>query len=1499
VMAREKLLSLKSRFNKRLYTYRYDLLSLFFMELVILWIIVPLFYSGHIVFSDIDFPINSKRYLEEIFGLWNSRWNTATMLNIPRLLFILPSWLVSALFGFSGELFFKLFLFSILQIAALSMYLFCKRLVSVYISPHFNLFMTLSVTGGALLYTINPWVIVRIQHIYLLCGYALFPLMLMFFFNAFDPRFQTQLIRKYSLHRIRLYRRNIIDLMLLSLTVAVMSAAIHYLFYSVIIIIVFALLLYLKLYIIHFRTDRIIKRAILINFLLKGLIFGLFLVLFSYYWMGAYAGSIIIDAGASQNNINVLDTLSLFSRNSSIVNVLLLISYWWPMFDLATLPITFYMGGFLILTIIIAGGARYAWKNHIILLFTFITSIFIVLATGVKNEFLAVFFVNVVTKIPVFGTIFRDPNKLVGLASAGYSILMVFGLYFIFSHIEKRSANSSILIIILALVVSVSFWFFIEPFRNHFIKGFYAPIAIPKEYDRVQTALAESEQADGRVLYLPVSENMIQPGVGIATPFWNKNPERQGYEKATGDFHIYSSDRDTIFHHEGNPPSLTYYINFLHNILDKGLVNNIAEYIRPMGVNELVYHDEYLGQEGRQDFHLRVLDFQNNLNKFYTDDIFTLYRLDDPLVFPAVIDKAIHTPYGLSHLSAYMRMPDFDFAASGIIFSSLQKNSYIDKVRPGDLIEAADYNDLWLSNLPQELYISPFEFINEGNPFLGWAKTFIHTNDWLWYLRSQNIDNFPYDFAFGSGVAVTFASARLDVPVYSRENITGKNILDFNSMLRLDLFFKADNPHLFQITANPIGPRNKVPLLHGEIIQGDPGSIWQVARSGLIDAAENTPYQFKILLSGRGTNKIHVKVRFFDEDMNELGITYVVAPRERPSFDAMNLYSEYISPPGSCYMRLELQSYQRPEQKVYWWIHDINIIDLGDFKAANTFDVEYIADKTESHSVYMRVFKSGKGGNLSIRNGDTVRKINTEDAYLNQFQWITLGQFDLKQGTNSFIIENLSAFNAVNVLAVIPDSMKDKYQFPVQRALDRGRVFFALEAENDFSYQGNIQSDRRQPHFSMGNAVASQTGVLSRRINILKNASYDLRVNLQGIPDSNKLHIEFRQPDGFLYASRLIALSSAGTPLPSHDVINYIPAELNGDYVRDNITLSGGNQFIQKAEIRKIPLAAGAYDLVLQFESNAESLSSAAELHYFNPAEVKIPSYIADIFQEDCSDCESITEDMVHKEIEEGVLALTFEPTCSCDWFVFSSQKIAVETNMEYLVIFEGRSEGIRKRHSKVVFLDEQQQIINTDFIPEVDEADKSDWNRYEHIVTAPDGAVKMLFQVWARGSKSHDGLFEMKNYEILRHGDLLKVDSLTLIEDEKAENRITQNIHPVEHAAVDSMLSRIRIPNSDNNEELIAFSRPAIPLWHLETSEDDQRSDLQLNAVSTAFFTRGDGEAQFKMRFRKHYYAGLIIFLTGFIAARLFYNRLASPVLFTASLRQVLIKLFRFIKRK
>lgn len=122
-------------------------------------------------------------------------------------MYILPLWILSVILGGSGPFLIKSFIVTLICISAGSMYLFSKRIISLYFGKEFDFYKVFALVTGALYYALNPWVIFRIQHIYLLCGYSLFPLLLRFFFDIFDPKFQEQVIEDYNASRVIPYKK--------------------------------------------------------------------------------------------------------------------------------------------------------------------------------------------------------------------------------------------------------------------------------------------------------------------------------------------------------------------------------------------------------------------------------------------------------------------------------------------------------------------------------------------------------------------------------------------------------------------------------------------------------------------------------------------------------------------------------------------------------------------------------------------------------------------------------------------------------------------------------------------------------------------------------------------------------------------------------------------------------------------------------------------------------------------------------------------------------------------------------------------------------------------------------------------------------------------------------------------------------------------------------------------------------------------------------------------
>ncbi|MCT4583913.1 MAG: hypothetical protein N4A54_03220 [Peptostreptococcaceae bacterium] len=1450
----------KESIKKNIYVYRYDLFSIFFIVIIILITMSPVYKEGNIFFSDIDFPIDSTRYMEEIFGLWNKRWSTSTLLNVPRLLYISFPWLVSELFNYNGEVFFKLFVTILLTTSSVSTYLFTKRLVSVYYSSEFDFFKIFALVTGALYYSLNPWVITRIQHIYLLCGHSLFPLIMRYFFDIIDPKFQKQVIKNFDPYRRQLYPKNIKDMLYFSFLFSVFAAAIHYFFYGVIYFSILSFLIYVKNMYLIIKNKMNVKLDFTIAFLKRLFVLGTIAFVFCYYWLFSYIGSILFKAQASQHNINVIDTLSLFSRNSSFKNVLYLISYWWPMFDINHLDVKFYISGGIILIFIFIGIITRALKNAIILFFALLSMFFLVMSTGVTNPNIADYFVILVTKTPVIGSIFRDPNKFIGLLTISFSILLTFGVEEIFYRL-KDSITHMILKGSIVILVVLSMLFYISPFHKNFVDGFYKAVKPDKSYIELNDYM-KSVSNDNRALYVPVADNMTQPHTGVATPRWNQNDNVLGFEKATGDVHVYNSYYNTIFHHEGNDMNITYLFNYIQYILDNGITFKLEEVLKALPINQLIYHNQYKGQLKRQNFNEDILNLQEGLNKTYENNIFSIYDMKNPTSKIQITNHNIFTPYGFSTMLSYLNFANYTLNNQSIIYlNSTLGKQYIKYLNEGDYLDVKNNLDIVLSNLDRKNYVIPFEYISDGNAFMRWSKTFTKNSDWSWFLESLNIKDKSFPFDSKTGVALTFATSKIDLPVYKMKELQGDIVLDFDSMLRTNNFFEADNPDIFRVEPNPVENSNYIPILKGSIAQGVSNDIWQVAKSGYIDIEGNNPYQFNIVISGRGINKLHAKVKFFDKDLEELGVSYLIAPNEETNYNEINLFGECVSPNRTKFMRIDLLSFRNENQKTSWWVHDINITDLKKYKKDNMFRMNY-ESKAQKKNIYARVYKSNKAGLLELKlNDEKSIYINTFTKYEPGFKWLDLGSYDFKDGKNNIDVYNRKGFNAVNLFAVLSEEELLNYQKFIDLAYKRANIFTVLEAEIDMDYTGNIQSSRIYPNLSLGHAISSAYGILKADLEIVKNAYYNFDINFNLDPKYNgSLKFLIKKDDGEIIYEQKIDKTSVSKNKSEN---KYFIKEDSSEVFNKKLKKADSNfENYTSKKIEKIPLLKGKYNIEIAFDSNLKSILNLEDLKKFNIKDIQVGNILVKRNPSKFESCEKITADMTSSKIENNILKIKFEKTCSPDWYVYASDFIYVKEDEEYLINFDMISEHIRDRHIKIICFDSKGKILDTIYVNEVEEKYKKNWNHYSQLINIDKGVDKIQIQLLNHGHRDYDGYLEMKNFEFFKYKNFISVDNILLYENLGKEEFFNGSSNfGYQLNEVDTMKKDIKVDVDGKQNYIISFMESPNPLWKENISQ--KRVDVAVNGVRGGLIDINQKEFKLEIILRKYYYLGLIMFLS------------------------------------
>lgn len=1455
-----------NRFSQMFYIYRYDFFALSMMTLIILYYVSVLFQPGHVVFSDIDFPFYSKDYMDEIYGLWNTRWNTVSMLNIPRLFFILPLYLLSGLFEWNGHLFLKGFILELILVSGASMYLLSKRLVSVYTGMSFNLWKINALIFGSVLYALNPWVIYRIQHIYLLTGYSLFPLVILYFFKVFDHKFQRQVIPNYNPYSKKIYRSNIKDIFILAYLITLSSAAIHYFFYSILVLGILFLLLCFKYFFGYIRRGKTIVKNIFKAILKKLTLLAMMTGGLSFYWLSIYVGGVVLDVGASQHNINVIDTYTMFSRHASIDQVLLMMGYWWPMVDLSQLSSLFYIGGTVLLLIILVGVIMNAYKHHIILFLTLLAGIMILISTGVYYPSASGLFLRL-AGLPVFGNIFRDPNKMIAITAIAYSVLLVFGLESIYSWTQKYKYKSALNGMIF-LMLLLSCYAYLFPVRDIYFERFFQPIEEPKAFSELRHHYEENPTVGERqeapyALYVPVAEQMLRPITHISTPKWNVP---LGYEdsKATGDIHIYNAPIRTVFHHEGNDPSIKYMYDLIQFILDQGRSMELEKVVKAFGVNQLIYHNEYIDQENRQDFNEEVLGLQENLEKTYENGIFKVFDVDASKEIDQFSQRRFITPYGLLKLHSLSQFEEYDPLDLPLIFTSKEEVFNTDSIGQDDIIEVKNMDDLVLSSMPKKYKLYPFNFVDEVNPFIKWSKTYTTFPDWAWFQSKMDVIHPRFEWDHNKGIVLTFASEAFNVKPHEKQNLDGEIVYDFDSLLRADQFFVADNPDLFDVVSNPYNVSENVGVLHGVIQRGDPSFIWQVAKSPVLTAEEKMPYQFKIMVSGRGANQLHMKVRFYDRNKREIGIQYIVGPDQLVNFDTIEFTGEVVSPKDTAFYRIDLLTYQRPEEKIYWWIHDVEIRKFPKYTKPNEILMTKVLEPG-SYRVFVKSFDSLGGGRYSLNIKGHDHEIFTKSTQLSGFKWHDLGDFQFDDSNPQIVLKNIEGFNAVSHIAVVPLRAYEREKSKWKSILRNHDKLLILETEMEFEREGNIQSRRLYPELSNGTGTALSQGKVYAEIEIPTSGAYDIIPSVY-FPFLNRGHMRMHIQDstGQTIYSQTIDQRTL-TEKKSGVTIDYDPLEAVYPY----LTLEQASPYLYKnmSWIESIQLRAGKYRVIMELISENDNYIKASDFKTFDPNSIVVESARRDLAVSDCSTCERITPDMMRHMVRgPGDFYIEYDTTCSCDWYISSSEPIQVQANEEILISFQARSDAIVKRHSKLIFLDEYKQVVDTKFIFEVEEPDKIKWNTYEQLVKVPAGADSVLYQFWARGNKNRAGKLEIKNLKFEKYNEFVLVDKVDIktaglsLKKHEGQARVIKN-------QISEMEFAHRVDGSVNGQTIWNSFLSPHRIWKV----NGKASELTLNGVTMGFQVE-NGKLDGKMTLSDVYRGGLLLHFLTIVGVLLFY---------------------------
>jgi hypothetical protein len=1378
--------------------------------------------SGCIVFSDLDFGMNDKKYIERMLGIFNEGFSSTNFFNLSRLAFTFPLWLISNIFTDYIEGFLlKLIIVAVVVISAFGMYRLCDSILNLNFGKLNSPIQYYAMIIPALYYALNPWVIIRIQHIFLLVGYAFFPWILKYFFILFSPVHYFD--REEGMKNLSFFgfeftiKKQIYNELLLGfktgLFIMLGAAAIHYFFYYALTIGAYSILI--CIYMIY-KTKRI-KETIWLFLRRNIMIWGSTVVLCAY-WLFPYVFAMLVTQ-IEPNNVNVLDTIQMFSRNSTLQNIVYLISYWWPMFDTEILLNDYFWRGGAIFLFMIIYIILYRYNMHfLVTLFSTTAILLIFLAFGVNSEFFAGVTLFVVTKVPIIGHIFRDPNKILGPMAVFFGILISFAIdryLFLF----KRSGYGIVVKFSFLFLLLMAHYYFIAPFDAVFFKSYYSGVEIPKEYRIVNEKL---DKEKGKVLWIPNMDSMVLSN-GVASYIWNE-PKGAGemYDliKPSGDFHFYSSSKNGIFQHENNDGivSLMYY--FLQYMLDSTGGQHLDSLIAWLGFDQVVYHKDVASQEERQVFNLGVMEHQKDLKKIYQDKYFSLYNVKyatDGLYGSNQI--VYHTKDLFSFLYA---MDDKDENGlvpntSGLIWAQ-QKNYNGLQLDSGDILIGDNKLDFVMPLVKREYFVYPFDYINRGNPSLAWAKTLLKEAEWQWILKYNNLGENLFQYDYSKGIAYTYVAKR------ERGDIQDKNrtATIINTVDIMNGFFKADNPDILNLTVFPGESIDNV-ALSGSVKKGYSGNnMWQIAKSKMVDVSEYQGLFLSVeaVASGINAQNFNFKIHYFNKDGDVLKNAYVVNPINNYDFKEEFMFCDSYIPIEAVKMRIDILNNQDTVLDTHFWVHEFKVFVYMKDIENNTLEVKIpVKSDKNRYRVFFRGFFSKLGDELKMITDVDKKVINLEDK-LSKFKWIDCGELNSNDG-DVIIYPKKDGLSVINSVVFIPvEKYKEVYE-NAEKSLT-GRQFDYANILTD--YYREIDYDARKieelkvfPNTIKGDILLVNKGKVKKEIDILKDGRYQFLLT-GNIKSSMSVKVEWAGPSqSSKYFKNLKKNQIKRGFQEEHYNIKY---EKDKYYLRREDNEEKESWRIYEYDLEEYELKKGKYTVSIEFNDISKNLIKNNSLHQLEVDEIIIPDEI----KEQGEDVISVyAQPKIQEEVVGGKIVLKNTPSKSKLWIIYAENKVPVKKGQILGYHSLVKTRGLEHVHGKILFMDEG-RVLNTSVYTEYDPT-RSDLSQI--CVVPEDGFAQPVYFMRSDGVEA--GTFSIEKTKAFILDEISKIEGTKLISKETGREDIdTPQIKSKGFSMINVKDTRMLVHNEAYN-----------PIWMFASR--DRKEPVICNFIHNGFLLNGE----------------------------------------------------------
>ena len=1264
----------------------------------------PLMMGGDITFSDLAVGKVSDDYLNFILGVFNERLGTPNWFNLPRLLWIMPAYFVSLLFQSDGNAFVVSLIYGIMAVSVFSFGSLLRRLSNRRSIPigNFSIFL------GCIFYALNPWVIIRIQHIFLLCGYALVPLGLSWTWRvlgreSWDHEEHPFTIRP-TLSELRYH-------LTLGLIVSASFAGIHFGIYIVLCMAGMGVLFAARAFPKAYRMR--LKLRWFGWFFTRAVLAGGCFILFATYWMLPFVMSIIKGVRPSQNNVNVVETVATFSRASTLENIAFGLSYWWPMFEHRDLPVSVWYAGYILIFVVFLGilySRRYLIGLAIGLLF--------IVSSGTYFHPMASTYISMVFDTPYpFGDMIRDPNKLYGVSALPLALCFAWGAEYL-----RRFKYKSLPLLQWESAIFIVLW--IYPIYKVFFLGFYFPVEWPEEYEQMQeefSRISAEHNGDIKILYLPVSDFALDKRLGYTSPDFNEiELFGETHKKSTGDHVVFDTRHDTLFPFEGNDINVLYFLLYFHHLMDEEDLEHVGALASKAGITHILMRQDYSVWEERFQHYKDVLDAQTDLSEVWTNGMMTIYEVQNVQADAEAMHHLIYSAGGLERMTWYPRMFNTSSKQFNILFPYSSHFQKLDILREGDAVETTNFADLALIQLPEDRFIYAGDNIKTASPHLRWSKVVVSGHDWQYISKIHQIRNDQFNFDMGKGVAFTNTPISVPPEAYITPKV-GPDLLvehmskgaswftPYEDMDILATDLTIEKPQSFRVIAPDDGVDAPV--------DEEEAHDWRVLQSETFDIKSQNLYQISCKMPRIHNIDIELRVAMYSKEGHLLG----TAPAEIRTTIPEPLMGErkksFLTPKDTHHARLEVHVRNRRPGLLEFEVHDVHLYDLKTFSDPNKLPLQLKERSGEQDGkLWMRFICSNQGGSVGLHLRNTITDetwMETIDTKCIETAHFTWKYVDTPAGLDrNFEIENLTGTNAINALVWTSHEEYIQLIDKLERELS-DKVLFHIVDSSMFKVDQALSSHDPNAKLVSGTMMHSLNGSLSTSVDIVHDASYNFSVQdyLPNDTDGYQVQIWRRRDD-------------TRTALVFEDTVR----------ATDTNRIDEGND-ISTTDIATLSLSPGQYDIGIQFNSEHPVIFT----------------------EQNFDDTES---DLIKNPVEQTITRVI--PPQSGTWASISSDAIPVSHEQALMMWYKVHVHNGREFHAKLLYFDEHMNQLKITYIQGKNDRNPG-FTTVQQYIEPPENAHYMQIQFLAKQTliEHEDANFTLKDLRLWEMDSSPAIDAL------------------------------------------------------------------------------------------------------------------------------------------